>query len=52
MRGTLVPPYLVLFATLMRALWFAVHRHAMICARCGHAFERRQLGEPVCGCAR
>jgi hypothetical protein len=52
MIPSLLPAYLVLFATLMRALWFTAHRHSALCARCGLPYERRHLGDRACGCKR
>jgi predicted Zn-ribbon and HTH transcriptional regulator len=50
--GSLVLPYFVLWATLMKALLVKANIVPPSCARCGHTFERRELGEPVCRCAR
>lgn len=43
-------PYLVLWATLMRALLVRANLAPPTCARCGLRLERRELGEPVCSC--
>ena len=51
MRDLLVP-YLILWATLMRALLVRANLLPPTCARCGLRFERRQLGERVCSCHR
>jgi hypothetical protein len=50
--GNLVLPYFVLWATLVRALLVKANVIPPSCGRCGHKFERRELGEPVCHCAR
>ena len=42
--------YLVLAATLARAVLVADHRGPSTCSRCGHSFERRVLGEHICRC--
>ena len=44
--------YLVLAATLVRALALKLRLGTPTCARCGRPFERRTLGEPVCHCER
>jgi hypothetical protein len=44
--------YLALAATLVRALALKLRLGSPTCARCGLAFERRSLGEPVCHCER
>jgi hypothetical protein len=45
-------PYLVLGATLGRALFVAANLAPKTCYRCGLKFERQELGERVCGCRR
>jgi hypothetical protein len=50
--GNLILPYFVLWATLMKALLVKANLVPASCARCGRTFERRELGEPVCSCAR
>jgi hypothetical protein len=52
MTGTLVLPYLVLLATLMKALLVKANLVPPSCARCGETLERRRLGDPVCRCRR
>jgi hypothetical protein len=52
MTGSLVLPYFVLWATLMKALLVKAKIVPPSCGRCGRKFERRELGEPVCDCAR
>ena len=47
---SLLVPFLVLWATLTRALLVAAKIAPPTCARCGLKFERRDLGEPVCRC--
>jgi hypothetical protein len=48
----LILPYFVLWATLMQALLVKANLVPASCARCGRKFERRELGESVCRCAR
>jgi len=48
----LILPYFVLWATLMQALLVKANLVPASCARCGRKLERRELGEPVCSCAR
>jgi hypothetical protein len=50
MSGHLFVLYLVLWATLMRALLVKARVLPPTCARCGLAYERRALGETVCSC--
>ena len=50
MSGHFVVWYLFLWLTLMRALLVKARILPATCARCGLAFERRALGEPVCSC--
>ena len=45
-------PYLVLWATMMRALLVRAQILPPTCGRCGRRFERRELGESVCSCSR
>ncbi len=52
MTGTLVLPYFVLWATLMRALLVQAKIVPPNCGRCGRPLERRELGGPVCNCQR
>ena len=47
-----VLPYLALWAALMRALLVRAEVLPPTCARCGLRYERGQLGEVVCSCAR
>jgi len=51
MAASLVLPTFVLWATLMRGLLVAAKLIPKCCARCGLAFERRELGAPVCRCS-
>jgi hypothetical protein len=51
MAAWLVLPTFVLWATLMRGLLVAAKLLPQCCRRCGLAFERRELGEPVCRCS-
>jgi hypothetical protein len=50
MSGPLFITYVLLWATLMRALLVKARVLPPTCARCGLPFERRALGDPVCGC--
>jgi hypothetical protein len=50
MNGPLLVPYLLLWATLMRALLVRAKIAPATCARCGLPFERHRLGDPVCRC--
>jgi hypothetical protein len=42
--------YVLLWATLMRALLVKARLLPATCARCGRLFERSSLGQPVCTC--
>ena len=48
---SLLAPYLVLMAVLMRALVISAKLAPASCARCGREMERRELGDSVCSCA-
>jgi len=50
MTGPILVSYVLLWATLMRALLVKAHVLPPTCARCGLLFERRALGERVCSC--
>ena len=50
MSFQLIAVYLVLAATLVRALAAALKLGVPLCGRCGERLERRALGEPVCRC--
>jgi len=50
MTANLIGPYLVLWATLMRALVIRARLAPPSCARCGLALERSHLGEVICRC--
>ena len=52
MTATMLAPYVMLWIVLMRALLVRGNVLDPTCPRCGLKLERRQLGEPVCGCAR
>ena len=49
---SLLLPYLVLWAALLRALFVKANIAPRTCGRCGLLFERRTLGEPGCSCGR
>ncbi len=48
--GTALLLYVLLWATLMRALLVGARILPRTCARCGLRFERHALGERVCRC--
>ena len=50
MSAPFVIGYVLLWATLMRALLVKAQLLPPTCARCGRLFERRALGQPVCTC--
>ena len=50
MSSSLLLPYLVLAATLVRALVNRTSLAAPSCARCGLGVERKHLGERICSC--
>jgi uncharacterized Zn finger protein (UPF0148 family) len=50
MSGPLLIMYVLLWATLMRALLVTARVLPPTCARCGLPFERRAMGDRVCGC--
>jgi hypothetical protein len=50
MTGAFIVVYALFWATLMRALLVKARLLPPTCARCGLPFERRALGERVCGC--
>jgi len=50
MSGPFVIGYVLLWATLMRALLVRARVLPPTCARCGRRYERRALGEQVCTC--
>ena len=50
MSGQLFLPYMVLWASLMRALLVRARIAPQLCARCGLKLERSELGETICHC--
>jgi hypothetical protein len=48
MSGQLFLPYMVLWASLMRALLVRARIAPQLCARCGLKLERSELGETIC----
>jgi hypothetical protein len=50
MTGQIFVPYMVLWATLMRALLVRARIAPPLCARCGLKLERSSLGETICRC--
>lgn len=51
MSGQLLLPYMVLWASLMRALLVRARIAPQLCARCGLKLERSELGETICSCS-
>ena len=49
---TFAIPYIVLWTAMMRALLVRAQILPATCSRCGHPYERRDLGESVCSCRR
>jgi predicted Zn-ribbon and HTH transcriptional regulator len=43
-------PYIVLGAVMLRALLVRAQVVPPSCRTCGMAYERRELGQPVCRC--
>jgi hypothetical protein len=52
MTAQLLAAYAVLWATLLKALLARAKVIPAECARCGLAYERRELGGVVCTCDR
>jgi hypothetical protein len=52
MTAQLLAGYAVLWATLLKALLAKAKVIPAECARCGLAYERRELGGAVCTCDR
>ena len=50
MSGPLLVGFLLLWATLMRALLVKARVLPPTCARCGLRYERQRLGQRVCRC--
>jgi hypothetical protein len=50
MTGPFFLGYVLLWATLMRALLVKARILPPTCGRCGLQFERRALGESICRC--
>ncbi|HZR94188.1 MAG TPA: hypothetical protein VFA56_00735 [Gaiellaceae bacterium] len=50
MSGPVFVFYLLLWATLMRALLVKARILPPTCARCGLRYERQALGEAICSC--
>jgi hypothetical protein len=50
MTGPLLIVWIVLWATLVRALLVRARVLPPTCARCARPLERRELGEQVCRC--
>lgn len=51
MSGQLLLPYVVLWASLMRALLVRARIAPPLCGRCGLKLERSELGETICSCS-
>lgn len=52
MTVQLLVAYVVLLATLFKALLSRARVIPAECARCGRLFERHELGQPICTCNR
>jgi hypothetical protein len=50
MSGPILILYVLLWATLMRALLVKARVLPPTCARCGLRYERKRLGQRVCRC--
>jgi hypothetical protein len=50
LSGPFLIAYVLLWATLMRALLVKARVLPPTCARCGLRFERGMLGEAICSC--
>jgi hypothetical protein len=50
MSGSFLIAYVLLWATLMRALLVQARIAPPLCARCGLKLERSALGESICRC--
>ena len=50
MSGQVFVPYMVLWASLMRALLVRARIAPPLCGRCGLKMERSSLGETICRC--
>jgi hypothetical protein len=50
MSAPFIVGYVLLWASLMRALLVKARVLPATCARCGLPFERRALGDRICGC--
>lgn len=50
MHGLPVLAFVLLWATLMRALFVRARLLPPTCGRCGLRLERSALGQPVCRC--
>jgi uncharacterized Zn finger protein (UPF0148 family) len=48
----LLLPYLVVFATVARALLVSAKVLPPSCAQCGLPLERRRMGQSICSCGR
>ena len=52
MNTQLVLGYAVLWVVLIKALFMRAGIVRAECPRCGHVYERRELGGAICTCAR
>jgi hypothetical protein len=50
MSGTILLLFCAFGVTLTRSVLVQAGFASPLCGRCGHPFERRQLGDPVCRC--
>jgi hypothetical protein len=52
MNSQLIVGYAVLWVVLIKALFVRARVIPAECPRCGHQFERRELGGTICTCRR
>ena len=52
MNAQMIVGYAVVWVVLMKALFTRARLIPAECPRCGHAFERRELGGTICSCSR
>ena len=52
MNSQLIVGYAVLWVVLLKALFIRARVIPAECPRCGHQFERSELGGTICTCSR
>jgi hypothetical protein len=52
MNAQMIVGYAVLWVVLMKALFMRARVIPAECPRCGHLYERRELGGAICSCNR